>query len=70
MCDWERDYSTKLRGPRGVEVDGRGNIMVAHANNNLVVVFNPKPRPKPNPRSADVVERGIASIGVRSSGNL
>jgi hypothetical protein len=28
---------------------------------------NPKPRPKPS--SADVAERGVASIGVRSSGN-
>ena len=65
MRDWERDYSTKLRAPRGVAVDRRGNIVVAHTNNNRVVVFNPKPRPKPNPRSADVPERGIASIGVR-----
>ena len=31
---------------------------------------NPKPRPKPNPSSADVDERDVASIGVRSSGNL
>ena len=31
---------------------------------------NPKPKPKPNPSSADVAERGVASIGVRSSGNL
>ena len=32
---------------------------------------NPKPRPKPNPSSADIgAERGVASIGVRSSGNL
>ena len=31
---------------------------------------NPKPRPKSEPSSADVAERGIASIGVRSSGNL
>jgi hypothetical protein len=31
---------------------------------------NPKPRPKPEPSSADVAERGLASIGVRSSGNL
>jgi hypothetical protein len=31
---------------------------------------NPKPRPKPKPSSADVAERGEASIGVRSSGNL
>ena len=31
---------------------------------------NPKPRPKPKPSSADVAERGVASIGVRSSGNL
>ena len=31
---------------------------------------NPKPRPKPDPSSADVAERGVASIGVRSSGNL
>ena len=31
---------------------------------------NPKPRPKPNPSSADVAERGVASIGVRSSENL
>ena len=30
----------------------------------------PKPRPKPKPSSADVAERGVASIGVRSSGNL
>ena len=30
---------------------------------------NPIPNPVPNP-SADVVERGVASIGVRSSGNL
>ena len=29
---------------------------------------NPKPRPKPNPSSADVAERGVPSIGVRSSG--
>ncbi len=25
---------------------------------------NPKPKPKPNPSSADVAERGVASIGV------
>ncbi len=31
---------------------------------------NPKPRPKPKPSSADVVERGVAWIGVRSSGKL
>ncbi len=31
---------------------------------------NPIPRPKPNPSSADIAERGVASIGVRSSGNL
>ena len=31
---------------------------------------NPKPRPQPEPSSADVAERGVASIGVRSSGNL
>jgi hypothetical protein len=31
---------------------------------------NPKHRPKPKPSSADVAERGVASIGVRSSGNL
>jgi hypothetical protein len=31
---------------------------------------NPKPRPKPKPSSSDVVERGVASIGVRLSGNL
>jgi hypothetical protein len=31
---------------------------------------NPKPRPKPKPSSADVTERVVASIGVRSSGNL
>jgi hypothetical protein len=31
---------------------------------------DPKPRPKPKPSSADVAERGVASIGVRSSGNL
>jgi hypothetical protein len=31
---------------------------------------NPKSRPKPKPNSADVAERGVASIGVRSSGNL
>jgi hypothetical protein len=31
---------------------------------------NPKPRPKPKPSSTDVAERGVASIGVRSSGNL
>jgi hypothetical protein len=32
---------------------------------------HPKPRPKPKPSSADVVaERGVASIGLRSSGNL
>jgi hypothetical protein len=31
---------------------------------------NPKPRPKPKPSSADVAERGVASTGVRSSGNL
>jgi hypothetical protein len=31
---------------------------------------NPKPRPKLKPSSADVAERGVASIGVRSSGNL
>jgi hypothetical protein len=32
--------------------------------------FNPKPTPKPGPSSADVAERGVASTGVRSSGNL
>ena len=31
---------------------------------------NPEPRSKPKPSSADVAERGVASIGVRSSGNL
>jgi hypothetical protein len=31
---------------------------------------NPKPRPKPKTSSADVADRGVASIGVRSSGNL
>jgi hypothetical protein len=31
---------------------------------------NPKPRPQPKPSSVDVIERGVASIGVRSSGNL
>ena len=31
---------------------------------------NPKPRPNPKPSSADVAERGVASIGVLSSGNL
>jgi hypothetical protein len=31
---------------------------------------NPKPRPTPKPSSADVAERGIVSIGLRSSGNL
>jgi hypothetical protein len=30
----------------------------------------PKPRPKSETSSADVAERGVASIGVRSSGNL
>jgi DNA-binding beta-propeller fold protein YncE len=40
MRDWERDYSTKLRAPRGVAVDMRGNIVVADTNNNRVVVFS------------------------------
>ena len=31
---------------------------------------NPKPRPKPKSSSADVADRGVASKGVRSSGNL
>jgi hypothetical protein len=31
---------------------------------------NPKPRPKAEPSSADVTERGVASIGVRSSENM
>jgi hypothetical protein len=31
---------------------------------------NPKLRPNPKPSSADVAERGVASIGVRSLGNL
>jgi hypothetical protein len=31
---------------------------------------NPKPRPQAKPSSVDVAERGVASIGVRSSGNL
>jgi hypothetical protein len=31
---------------------------------------NPKPRPQPKPSSVDVAERGVASIGVRSSGNM
>ncbi len=31
---------------------------------------NPKPRPKPEPSTANVVEKGLASTGVRSSGNL
>ena len=30
----------------------------------------PNPDPNPDPSSADVDERGVASIGVRSSGNL
>ena len=29
-----------------------------------------KPRPKPDPSSADVAERRVVSIGVRSSENL
>ena len=32
--------------------------------------MNPKPRPQPKPSSVDVAERGVASMGVRSSGNL
>jgi hypothetical protein len=31
---------------------------------------NPIPNPDPNPNEADVAERGVDSIGVRSSGNL
>jgi hypothetical protein len=31
---------------------------------------NPKARPQPKPSSVDVAERGVASIGVGSSGNL
>ena len=31
---------------------------------------NPKPRPQPKPSSVDVAERGVASIGVHSLGNL
>ena len=31
---------------------------------------NPKPRPKPKPSSADVADIDVASIGLRSSGNL
>ena len=31
---------------------------------------NSKPRPKPKTSSADFAERGVALIGVRSSGNL
>jgi DNA-binding beta-propeller fold protein YncE len=40
---WERrDYLTKLKTPRGVAVDRRGNIMVADTNNNRVLVFSPQ----------------------------
>ena len=31
---------------------------------------NPRPRPKPKTSTADVAERGVASINVRSSGDL
>ncbi len=31
---------------------------------------NPKPRPKPTPSSADVAERGVASIGVQGQRHL
>jgi sugar lactone lactonase YvrE len=37
---WERDCLTKLRAPRGVAVDGTGNIVVADTNNNRVLVFS------------------------------
>jgi hypothetical protein len=42
----------------------------ARAKRSVRVNPNPKPRPIPKPSSADVAEKGVASIGVRSSGNL
>ena len=42
----------------------------ARARRSVPVNPIPKPRPKPKPSSADVAERGVTSIGVRSSGNL
>lgn len=38
--DWNGNYLTKLRAPRGVAVDMRGNIVVADTNNNRVLVFS------------------------------
>jgi len=45
LSTWETraaqaDYLTKLKTPKGVAVDGRGNIMVADTNNNRVLVFS------------------------------
>jgi tripartite motif-containing protein 71 len=37
---WEGAHSTKLRLPRGVAVDGRGNILVADTSNNRVMLFS------------------------------
>jgi hypothetical protein len=43
-----------------VDTPAKGHVGESH----------PKPRLKPNPSSADVAERGVASISVHSSGNL
>jgi hypothetical protein len=43
-----------------VDTPAKGHVGESH----------PKPRPKPNPSSADVAERGVASISVHSLGNL
>jgi hypothetical protein len=47
-----------------------GEKMGGACEENCESESNPKPRPRPKPSSADVAERGVASIGVRSSGNL
>ncbi len=49
---------------------GGGKKKGARARRSVPVNSIPKTDPKPKPSSADVAEIDIASIGVRSSGNL
>ena len=68
MCGLVCPSRTSEREEKGYCVKGgwrEGEERVRRSVNPI-----PKPKPKPNPSSADVAERGVASIGVRSSGNL
>ena len=68
---------TKLFAGGEVDIGGHVLVVISGAFINFFASqsqcaseSNPKPRPKPKPSTADVAERDVASIGVRSSGNL